>query len=183
MKRLSKEIMADLQKSNLDAKAADIMQVRAVAPEEMGDLYGDAYKRIYGSQCKRLPLVRAYEIPYFDLQGKRVEYARYKLLEEFIPHGENKTIKYLQLPGTKSKFYFPPFCDWAAIAATPSQELFVVEGEKKAASLSKLGFPAIGLGGVWSWKSREDESSEPISDFNLIDWTNRKTLIAFDADV
>jgi len=86
----------------------------------------------------------------------------------------------MQLPGTKSKFYLPPFCDWEVISRDIKQDIFFVEGEKKAAALTLLGFPAIGLGGIWNWKT---DGGELISDFNLFEWAHRKALIAFDHDV
>jgi hypothetical protein len=183
MTKLSKETLDDLKKSNLDRKAAEKMAIRDVSPQEMDNIFRAAYVKIYKTKPTSSPKVKAYEIPYFDLEGNIIEYSRYKLLEEYIPQGEKKTRKYQQLPGTKNKFYLPPFCNWAAIAENPNQEIYFVEGEKKAAALTALGFPAIGLGGVSNWKSKEDEFSDPISDFNLMDWTNRKTIIVFDADV
>lgn len=163
-------MLKDLAKSGLTAVDAKVMQLKPLAPEEMEKIFDGAS-------------VPAYAIPYFDLNGSYREYSRFKLLDDFIPKGQKKSAKYLQIPGTKPHFYFAPFCNWKTIAADPKIPLYIVEGEKKAAALTKLGYPAIGLGGIWSWRSRENEISDRISDFNLINWENRKTIIAFDADV
>lgn len=183
MPKISKETLNDLKKSNLNQKDAEMMKIRDIAPEEMDEIYRTAYMKIYKVKPKSSPNIKAYEIPYLDFDGNPTGYARYKLLETYIPDSEKKPRKYLQLPGTKNKFYFPPFCNWSAITADAKQEIYIVEGEKKAAALTKLGFPAIGLGGVSSWKSRDGEFSDPIADFNLVNWENRKTYIVFDADV
>ncbi|MFO0389407.1 MAG: DUF3854 domain-containing protein [Alphaproteobacteria bacterium] len=182
MTKFRKPTLDDLKNSCLDQKAAEVMQIRDVSPDEMASIFRNAYIKLNKPAPKNLPKVWAYEIPYFDPDGKLNGFCRYKLLEEYTPQGAKKSVKYLQLTGTKPRFYFPPFCDWSKIAVN-SDDLYIVEGEKKAAALTLLGSPAIGLSGVWGWKSKEDESSEVISDFNHIKLVNRKTIIVFDADV
>ena len=183
MPKLSKHTLDDLKKSGLSRGVIDAMHIKDISPDEMFEIFKSASKALAAGEYKTLPRVRAYEIPYFDLAGKPNGYCRYKLHDEYISPKSKSPAKYLQLPGTKPRFYFPPLVDWTSIANTPEQEIYIVEGEKKATALTQLGFPAIGLGGVWSWRSRENESSDPISDFNLINWKNRKTIIVFDADV
>jgi len=170
MKKIEKLIMEDLKRSGLSLEDAERMHLRSVGPEEMARIFPKAH-------------VPACEFPYFDINGKLTGYCRYKLFGEFIPAGSKKSVKYLQPIGTKPQFYFPPFCDWKKISNNPMISIFFVEGEKKSSALAKLGKAAIGLGGIWSWRTRKDEISDPISDFNLINWQNRKTVIAFDSDV
>lgn len=180
MKKLSKTTLDDLKRSGFNQKQIEAMQIRDVSPDELHAILKAAYAKIGMASYTQIPRVKAYEIPYFDLVGKPIGFSRYKLLEEFIPAKGKKAAKYLQLPGTKAKFYLPPFCDWAEIARDTTKEIFFVEGEKKAAALTLLGFPAIGLGGIWNWKT---DGGELVEDFSLFEWAHRKTLIAFDQDV
>ncbi len=182
MTKFRKATLDDLKKSGLDRYAAERMQIRDVSPDELADLFRAAYIKMGWAAPKNLPNVWAYEIPYFSPDGKTNGFCRYKLLEEYILPGDKKPSKYLQLPGTKPQFYFSPFCDWEKVVVS-CDDLYLVEGEKKAAALTLLGYPAIGLNGVWGWKSKEEASSENISDFNHIQLINRKTIIVFDADV
>ena len=158
------------------------MQIRDVSPDEMARLFRAAYVKLGKPVPQHLPKVWAYEIPYFNPDGTLNGFCRYRLLEEYILPGDKKPAKYLQLPGTKLQFYFSPFSDWSK-AAVSCDDIYFVEGEKKAAALTRLGYPALGLSGVWAWKSKEDESSEPISDFNHIKFVSRKAIMVFDADV
>jgi hypothetical protein len=175
--KAKRAILNDLKRSNLTPGDSVKMRIRYVPSLRMNELHPGI--------CDD-----AYEIRYFDIKGKPINYSRYRFLEEvWLPESKKdsskkRLIKYLQLPGAKSRFYFPPFLKWWKIARNTEVEIFFVEGEKKAASLCKLGFPAIGLGGIWNWLTKNDRGpSDLISDFNLIDWKNRKTTIVFDADV
>ena len=182
--KLRRETLDDLKRSALTHQHAEKMMIKDVAPEQMCAIYNRALEKTDSLRINKGFHVPAYEIPYFDLDGNPNGFARYRLMGDYVPKGAKKSIKYLQLPNTKPQFYLPPFCNWQVIAADPTVAVYFVEGEKKAAALSILGFPAIGLGGVWSWRSREsDDTSDLISDFNLFDWRNRKTVIVFDADV
>lgn len=120
----------------------------------------------------------AYAIPYFEITGKVNGFARYKLLGDYTPKGADKPAKYLQPPDTEPDFYFAPFLDWKSIAADKTP-LFIVEGEKKAAAMAKLGIAAIGIGGVSNFSS----DGVPIKAFfNAgINW-NRDVGIVFDSD-
>jgi Domain of unknown function (DUF3854) len=180
MAKLSSATLNDLKRSGFNLKQIEAMQIRDVSPDELAATFRAAYAKLGLKGYRNLPEVHAYEIPYFDFKGKPAGYSRYRLLEEFIPEKGKKAAKYMQLPGTKSKFYLSPFCDWEVVAHDVTQAVYFVEGEKKAAALTLLGFPAIGLGGVWNWKT---EGGELIPDFNQFEWAHRKTLIAFDQDV
>jgi len=55
-------------------------------------------------------------------------------------------------------------------------------GEKKAAKACKEGLPCIGLGGVWSFRSKK--KAEPlIEDFDEFTWEGREVLLIFDSDL
>lgn len=122
-------------------------------------------------------MVHGYKIPYFSLSGKPTDFYRIKLL-----HAEGVAEqKYWQPPNTLPKFYFPPLVDWSEIAAS-EETIYITEGEKKAACACAHGMPTIGLGGVWSWKSKQ--ASLPfLPDFDLVNWARRDVLIVFDSDL
>lgn len=182
--QLSKQTRKDLKQSSLKPETIKSMKIRDVGSEELLEIYKTACKEINSKPPRSLQDAYGYEIPYFDLDGKPNGFYRYKLFGKYIPKGAKRPIKYLQLPGTKPHFYLPPLVDWQKISKDISVTIYFVEGEKKAAALTQHGYASIGLGGVWSWRTREDDdTSELIEDFNLIDWKNRKTVMAFDADV
>lgn len=123
-------------------------------------------------------LVPGYKIPYFTLAGRPTDFYRVKLLHGDGGAGEQK---YWQPPNTLPKFYFPPLVDWQDVSQS-EEILYVTEGEKKAACACAHGIPTIGLGGVWSWKSKQ--AALPfLPDFELISWGRREVRIVFDSDL
>ncbi len=124
--------------------------------------------------------------PYFDLHGKLLkDVARVRYLEDtregFQKAAGAKPLRYIQAPGTSVHLYLPPYIDWAAFAADPSQALLITEGELKAACATKHGFPCIGLGGVWSFRTKRDVTLL-IKDFLDFVWVERQVLICYDSD-
>lgn len=87
--------------------------------------------------------VDGYVIPYFDMHGKIVPFYRVKLF--------NWTPKYRQIANQPNHLYFAT--TFAKNLATASC-IILVEGEKKAALLAKLGYAAVAVGGVDSWRNR-----------------------------
>jgi len=125
--------------------------------------------------------VPGYKIPYFDIDGKPLQdFYRVKFL---IPP-RNEKQKYWQPPETLPHLYFPPTAalKWREIANDTSVPLFITEGEKKAACATAHDIPCIGLGGVWSFKSKK--TLKPIlDDFKEIKWEGRTVIIVFDNDI
>lgn len=95
-----------------------------------------------------------YMLPYRDITGKLRPFYRIKLFDH--------TVKYKQPKNTSNHLYFPK--QFFALTQAEIQKrradsnyrprLLIVEGEKKAARVCKAGIPAVGLGGVDSWKNR-----------------------------
>lgn len=162
-------MLEDLARSGLTA--ADAAQMRLTPIESARTLGVDA---------------PAYLIPYFDLAGQPIKgRLRAKLLGEpkrafAVEPGQGP--RYLQPAGTSPWLYFPPFGAWSEVAADVEETIFVTEGEKKAARLTREKFPCIGLGGVWSWRSAS-EGKALIDDFALIEWRGRRVVVCFDSDV
>lgn len=113
-------------------------------------------------------------IPYFDINGKPTDFWRYRII------GKTKN-KYMQAKGTGVAVYFPPFVKWSEVAADPSKPIIATEGEFKAACACKMGFTTLGLGGVWSFKSKAKDQ-ELIPDLAQFEWTGRIVYICYDSD-
>lgn len=115
-------------------------------------------------------------IPYHDLHAVPTGFFRYRYLVDIRNRG--KLIRYTQPAGSPVEAYYPPTVDWATIAKHREEEVLITEGELKAAAACKLGYPTVGLGGVWSWR----QGSKLIHMFDDIEWAGRKVHLVFDSD-
>src|SRR5690606_20977739 len=77
--------------------------------------------------------------------------------------------------------YFPKTAKWSEIAKDPEYEVIITEGELKAAAATEAGFPTIGLGGVWNFRSSK-EGVWFLPELNAINWVQRRAYICFDSD-
>jgi hypothetical protein len=133
----------------------------------------------------------AIKIEYFDHIAKPISdipqgrpFSRVRYLEtptDFQSLTDKKPLRYVQEPNTAPVAYFPLNQDWAPIIDDVNQPLIITEGEFKAIKACQEGFPTIGLGGVYNWKSnklgiRWLASLEPIK------WVRRNVYICFDSD-
>ena len=95
-----------------------------------------------------------------------------------------KQAKYWQPPYTSPVAYWPCVIDWKEVFADPSQPIIVTEGEFKAAKLCLEGFPAVGLGGVWNFRSYERGIIFIKSlQYPELNWHSRRVYIVFDSDI
>lgn len=165
-------MLADLQRSGLDAKDARTMRL---APYARGELQSVE------------PPGAGYVIPYFDVNGTpRDDLYRYRYLEDtrrkgFGAMGTAKARRYTQPAGTPPGVYWPPFADWRNITTTPGVPLIITEGEKKAATATKMGVPCVGLGGVWSFRSKTI-NVRLLPELGSVSWENRDVYIVYDSD-
>src|SRR6266850_1924020 len=120
-----------------------------------------------------------YRMPYFDLNGRVNGFYRERFVGLALPHDKHgKRMRYTQPPKKSPRLYFPPLgVDWTQVARDPTEELLITEGEKKAGAACKAGFPTVGLGGIWNWKTK----GEPIDDLDQIKWDKRRVAIVFDS--
>ena len=115
-------------------------------------------------------------IPYHDIHAEPTGFFRYRYLVDVRSRG--KLVRYTQPPGSPVRAYYPPMVDWAAIAQHREEDILITEGELKAAAACKLGYPTVGLGGVWSWR----QGPKLIHLFDDIQWAGRKVHLIFDSD-
>lgn len=141
---------------------------------------------------------QTYKIPYFDLDGKPVEFARYRLVRP-----SNDGHKYHQKAGTLPQLYLPPLfkLTWREIFEDPTKELWIVEGEKKAIRGCLAGKYCIGIGGVWNFMYTVNKSAKvryegfqrifedsknkrhyPIEELTWPKWRGRHGVVCFDSD-
>lgn len=92
-----------------------------------------------------------------------------------------KPQRYSQPPESGVCAYFPLSTDWNVIAKDPEYEIIITEGELKAAAASAEGFPTIGLGGVWCFRSSKD-GTWFLPELERVAWNKRTTYVCFDND-
>lgn len=126
-----------------------------------------------------------FKIPYFDLQGKKTRFYRFRFLEDtrkgFSKLTGAKSMRYTQPAGMPPEVYMPPLVDWAEYAASAAVPLLITEGELKAACASGEGLPCLGLGGVYNFQSAA-ENQLLIPSLKAFDWKERTVYIVFDSD-
>ncbi len=134
-----------------------------------------------GEEFAERPAIR---IPYHDAKGKATGFYRLRYLGD-APGFEGATKKqrrYAQATGTRPELYMPRGVPWDKIAKTPGMNLWLTEGEFKAAAACKAGIACLGLGGVYSWKSAR--AGQPlIPALEYFDWQGREVRLAFDSDL
>lgn len=122
-------------------------------------------------------------LPYHDLSGKPTSFYRIRYLEK--PKGfagqVAKPQRYVQEAGSLNEVYCPPIIKWDEVANNPTIDIYITEGELKAACAAKHGLVCMALGGVNTWSSskRNIDLLEPLP---KIDWKNRRVTIIFDSD-
>ena len=138
-----------------------------------------------GSAKRALLPGAGFKIPYFNLDGSKNDFFRYRLLEDTrseqdIADGK-KSLRYYQTKGSPVEAYYPPPTKWSEVMKDTSIAVLITEGELKAACAAKLGFPTIGLGGVWSFKSNSKKISF-LESLEKIAWSTRVVFIIYDSD-
>lgn len=165
-------MLEDLARSGLTNADAQVMRLEPMPKGALPEI---------------LPPGAGYRIPYFTLEGVvRTDVYRYRYLEDtrgkgFAVLGSKKARRYSQPSGSPPGVYWAPFTRWDLVAADPKVPLVVTEGEKKAAIATKLGMPTVGLGGVWSFRSKA-MGARLLPELARVAWEGRQVLIAYDSD-
>ena len=171
-----------LAESGIDETAAEALGIEALEP---------------GATVKLSPNFQprpSLYLPYFDPDGAPSkanpawsDFFRIRYLGDpppsFADQTRAKPRRYAQPPETGVLAYYPrlPNTDWEKILANPNEALIVTEGELKAACTTAAGYPTIGLGGVWSWRSAE-MGLPFLPSLERVSWLRRKVYLAFDSD-
>lgn len=136
------------------------------------------------------------KLNYFDLAGQKLKprpkwpaFYRIRYLENesknavasFSQQAEEKPKRYTNEPEAGVAAYFPKVVDWFDIAGDPGQPIIITEGELKAAKATIEGFPTIGLGGVFNFRSVRN-GIPFLPELEEIDWVKRYVYICFDSD-
>jgi hypothetical protein len=123
-----------------------------------------------------------FALPYYDFDGNPTGFYRYRYLEpQLVRNGAGlKALRYSQ-PSLPPEPHFPALLNWKEFFALPAAErrLFITEGELKSMCGCKRGFPTIGLGGVWNFRSGTESF---IKGLKSLDWAGAKVYIVFDSD-
>lgn len=172
-KTLSRLAIDKLSESSLDLKDAKHLGIELLTAAKT--------KQLFSKQA-----VPSLKLNYFDANGKkRNDVYRVRLLGPPQPgaFGEipDKPLRYLQLPDSAPAAYFPKSIKWSQILKDPETTIYITEGELKAACACKFGFPTIGLGGVFSWRSAKLGISI-LPELAQINWSERDVVIVFDSD-
>ena len=100
---------------------------------------------------------------------------------DFSSLTDKKAVRYVQEPNTAPVAYYPTNQDWTHLINDAEQPLIITEGELKAAKACKEGFPTIGLGGVYNWRSHK-LGIMWLSSLEFVIWLKRNVYICFDSD-
>lgn len=100
---------------------------------------------------------------------------------DFASLAEKKPPRYVQEPNTAPVAYFPANQVWTDLVEDADQPLIITEGELKSAKACKEGFPTIGIGGVYNWRSRK-LGIDWLPSLELVKWVKRNVYICFDSD-
>lgn len=141
---------------------------------------------------KRFDARPALVIPYFGVDKKPLAahpqwpgFYRLRYLDkapiDFKKVAGEKDQRYAQLPGSGVCAYFPKSANWPELANDPDFDLIITEGELKAAAGCAMGFPTIGLGGVWNFRSSK-EGTWFLPELEAVNWIRRTVFICFDSD-
>lgn len=133
--------------------------------------------------------IDALRLNYFDVAGRPLELrpkhkAFYRLRYIGKPTNFADQIKdlprYVQEPESGVGAYFPKLINWMEIVSDTCA-ILITEGELKAAKACKEGFPTIGLGGVWNFKSTKNGIGF-LPELEAINWVRRNVYIVYDSD-
>ena len=169
--------LAKLATSGLDEADFKLLRFEALSPLDTVNLHS-SYKEL----C-------SLKITYWDPTQLHVPLAAnpcwpaFYRLRYLRPDGDKKDdIRYTNEPLAGVVAYFPPSVDWPAIVPDADQTLIITEGELKAAKACKEGYPAIGLGGVWNFKS-SNLGVTFLPELEQFNWVKRRVYIMYDSDV
>lgn len=159
-------MLKDLEKSGFTAQDAKRL---GCVPFSAEDIFKRTNKH----------LGAAYEIPYYGFNGVKTNFSRFKLTDPPSPF--TPKIRYWQAPNSPPKLYIPPLIKWQSVLKDTSKEVWLTEGEKKAAALAKQGVPCLAVAGVWNWTSKK-HAVAMVPELIELGLSNRPFVLCFDSD-
>jgi len=152
---LDPEHLAHLYKSGLTDSTIEIERFRSALPKDI--------KRFDG-------VLTALEIHYHGLDGKPTDYPRFHFFPPYITK-DGKEQRYSQDPGSNCEVFLSRLVNWISIAADPTKDIDVPEGEKKASAGCQAGLSCIGIPGVWNFFQRLNADERiVVPTFDLFRW-------------
>ena len=167
--RLCEAHLENLRESGLTDDTIERAGLASVSAEAAEDYLGFSP----GSGCLVFEHLAADGKPYYRLKPPK------PLIMQ-----DGHCAKYLARKGAGNRLYIPPLMSPDALddIAVP---LVIVEGEKKALKACQEGYAAVGIAGVWSWRTRTPDGAgdtAPLPEFDAILWSGRTVYIVFDSD-
>lgn len=177
-KQVAREMaIAKLASSGLDESDLDLLRMVPLSPSETEALHG-SYRPLHSLKITYWD-PRNPDEPLSCLPG----WPHFYRLRYLRPDGDKKDdVRYVNEPMAGVVAYFPPNVDWPDILEDVDSTLIITEGELKAAKACKEGCPAIGLGGVWNFKSSALGVTF-LKELEAVRWARRRVYIVFDSDV
>ena len=172
--------MKNLSESGLTLEDLPSLHIDVLAP---------AQTQALGPYFKALPALR---FNYLDPQTGGVltcmpswaPFYRLRYLKpstDLVAVATGKGERYMQPPGSGVCAYFPSIMAWPEISKDARVPLLITEGEKKAAKACKEGYPTIGVGGVYNFRSARLGLSF-LHELEAVNWVGRYVYIIFDSD-
>lgn len=169
-----------LRSSGLNLKDAEQLRMLPLRPAQTQGLH-PSFKA-----------VAAMKIEYYGPDGAPLidrpqspPFYRIRYLEtptDFTALTDKKPVRYVQEPNTAPAAYYPQnFEGWVDLCQDPDQPLIITEGELKAAKACKEGFPTLGLGGVYNWRTLK-QGIDWLPSLETIEWRKRNVYLCFDSD-
>jgi hypothetical protein len=124
-------------------------------------------------------------IPYFGPSGElsRSGFYRVRLLKSDNGFDVEEKLRYLQPAETLSEVYMPPLLakSWTETLKDTASQLWITEGELKAAAGCAAGINVLGLGGVYQFMAK-NRGISLLPALEEIEWNNRTVTIVYDSD-
>jgi len=155
--------LADLKRSFLTDKIIAEAQIKSARPEDISMILGFDPPGVHS-------------VMLFPYPGASGNFFRAKLFPPLVDRAGHP-MKYFQRPGTRSHLYIP--ASVRNLLGNPSISLTIVEGEKKTLRAIQEGFPAVGIGGLWSFLYNKELLPELVN----IAWARREVVFYPDSDV
>lgn len=170
-------VKAKLESSGLSFDYLDKLGMQILVPTEVCALH-ESFKPNF-----------ALRINYYDprnldlLLGSHPKWPAFYRLRYLRLGGDSKDdIRYTNEPNAGVVAYFPRIIDWPSVIKDADATIIITEGELKAAKACAEGFPCIGLGGVWNFRS-SSLGTTFLGELEAINWVKRRVYIIYDSDI